>query len=403
MNWYILAIVPVLGLLVFVHELGHFIAAKWAGIHVEEFGMGFPPALVSIRRRERGGWEVLWFAQGREYNDTGAQNPLSGTSGGVQDTNHPAYRATLYSLNLLPIGGFVRMPGENGDVVDEYGKYDPDSFAAKSAGKRIIVLCAGVFMNLVLAFVLFSIAYSLLGEPMPSSAPVLGLIEQNSPAAAAGLLPDDRIISVNNHPVKTFDDMRNYVNAALSADKSQSSTVRITLVIQHSGSSSQKTVYVDARKHPANGQGAMGVGAQVTLVPTPLWQAPFKGMVLTYDWLHRIFSGMRDMIIGAIRPEISGPVGIAKITGQVAEQTQTVGWWPILSLTAILSLNLAIMNILPFPALDGGRVVLVLIELLRGGKRLKPEREGLINLIGIAILLLLMVAVTVNDVIHWGG
>src|SRR5215469_7611414 len=108
MNWYILSIIPVLGVLVFVHELGHFLAAKWAGIRVEEFGMGFPPALVSIRRRERGGWEVLWFGQGRESDDIDAQNPFTGTSGGTSAANRPAYRATLYSLNLLPIGGFVR-------------------------------------------------------------------------------------------------------------------------------------------------------------------------------------------------------------------------------------------------------------------------------------------------------
>src|SRR5215468_2203291 len=118
MNWYILTIIPVLGLLVFVHELGHFIAAKWAVIHVEEFGMGFPPALVSIRRRERGGWEVLWFRQGGEHDDTDTQNPLIGVSGwstpsvDMQDTKRSARRSTLYSLNLLPIGGFVRMPGE---------------------------------------------------------------------------------------------------------------------------------------------------------------------------------------------------------------------------------------------------------------------------------------------------
>ena len=401
MNWYILAIIPVLGLLVFVHELGHFVAAKWAGTHVEEFGMGFPPALVSIRRRERGGWEVLWFGQGREYNNTDTQNPFTGTSGGMRTADR-AYRATLYSLNLLPIGGFVRMPGETGDAVDEYGKYDPDSFAAKSAGKRIIVLCAGVFMNLVLAFVLFTVAYGV-GEPALSNAPALGTVERNSPAAKAGLLPNDRIISVNDKPVKTFDDMRNDVKDAISADKSDNSTVRVKLVIQHSDSSIQKTVYVDARKHPANGQGAMGVGGQITLVTTPFWLAPFKGMVQTYNTLHTFLSTIRAMIVGAIQPQLAGPVGIAQVTGDVAQLTPTYGWWPILNLTAFLSLNLAIMNILPFPALDGGRVVLVLIELLRGGKRLKPEREGLINFIGIAILLLLMLVVTVNDVIHWGS
>lgn len=402
MNWYILAIIPVLGLLVFVHELGHFLAAKWAGVRVEEFGMGFPPALVSVRRREHGGWEVLWFGQGRERDDTATQNPFTGTSGGMRAAsgNGPAYRATLYSLNLLPIGGFVRMPGETGDVVDEYGQYDPDSFAAKPAGRRIIVLCAGVVMNLLLAVVLFTIAYGL-GQPVPSEAPVLGLVEANSPAAAAGLRPNDRIISVNNQKVNTFDDMRNIVTDALNADKSSNSTVRITLVIQHSGSSSPQTVYVDARKKPAQGHGAMGVGGQSA--PVPLWQAPFKGVEETYNTLSAIFSGIRDMIIGAVQPQVAGPVGIAKITGEVAQQTPTLGFWPILYFTAFLSLNLAIMNILPFPALDGGRVVLVLVELLRGGKRLKPEREGIINFIGIAILLLLMAVVTVSDVMHWAS
>jgi regulator of sigma E protease len=408
MNWYILAIIPVLGSLVFVHELGHFLAAKWAGIRVEEFGMGFPPALVSIRRRERGGWEVLWFGQGREYNDTGMQDPSTGVASGLapevggRATNRPAYRATIYSLNLLPIGGFVRMPGETGDTVDEYGRYDPESFAAKSAVKRIVVLCAGVFMNLVLAFALFTVAYGV-GEPMPSNAPVLGTVEPNSPAAAAGLLPNDRIISVDGQPIKTFDDMRKAVKNIINADKSNNPTVQVKLVVQHSGSSGQETVYVNARKHPANGQGAMGVGGQVTLVTTPFWQAPFKGVVQTYNMLHAFFSAIKDMIVGAIQPQFAGPVGITKTTGEVAQLTPVYGWWPVLNLTAFLSLNLAIMNILPFPALDGGRVVLVLVELLRGGKRLKPEREGLINFVGIAILLLLMVVVTVNDIIHWGG
>ncbi len=102
-----------------------------------------------------------------------------------------------------------------------------------------------------------------------------------------------------------------------------------------------------------------------------------------------------------MKPQITGPVGITKITAQVAQSVPDQGWWPILSLTAILSLSLAVMNILPFPALDGGRIVLVLIEVLRGGKRLRPEFEGLINLVGMAVLLTLMVVVTISDVTHW--
>src|SRR5579875_3149351 len=160
-NWYLLAAIPVFGILVLVHEFGHFITAKWAGIRVEEFGLGFPPRIVGIRQRDRGGWEVVWFGGPKEEETYygGQQTPFGGTSGGFTNFNVPASNHTLYSLNLLPIGGFVRMPGENGDMTNEQGYYDPHSFAAKPAGKRIIVLCAGVIMNVILAMVLFTIAY----------------------------------------------------------------------------------------------------------------------------------------------------------------------------------------------------------------------------------------------------
>src|SRR2546421_6965608 len=167
MNWFWLAAIPVFGLLVLVHEFGHFITAKWAGIRVEEFGLGFPPRIVGFRKRDEGGWEVIWFGGRRNEEDTYAdqkQTPFSGTSGGVSVPGSAPSNHTIYSLNFLPIGGFVRMPGENGDINDAEGRYDPQSFAAKSAGKRIIVLVAGVTMNVILAMILFTIAYTL-GEP----------------------------------------------------------------------------------------------------------------------------------------------------------------------------------------------------------------------------------------------
>ena len=147
----------------------------------------------------------------------------------------------------------------------------------------------------------------------------------------------------------------------------------------------------------------MGVEEKIVFVSSPLWQAPFKGIQHTFTVTGDFISQIAQMIAGAIKPQLAGPVGIVKITGEVAASVPDLGWWPILSLTAILSLNLAIINILPFPALDGGRVLLILIELLRGGKRLKPEREGIINFIGLAILLTLMVIITINDVMHWGS
>jgi regulator of sigma E protease len=405
-NWYLLAAIPVFGLLVLVHEFGHFITAKWAGISVEEFGLGFPPRIVGLRKRESGGWEVIWLGGRRNETDdyiNQKQTPFSGTSGGIStysDKSAPTH--TIYSLNFIPIGGFVRMPGENGDMHDESGTYDPQSFAAKSAGKRLIVLVAGVTMNFILAMLLFTIAYSL-GEPTYPA--VIGQVVVGSPAAAAGLQSGDTIVSVNNQPIQLFSDLQAVVDNALAADKDtrQNATLPVKLVLRHAGSSTLTQTTVNVRLHPPDGQGPMGVEEKIVFVSSPVWQAPFKGIQHTFDVTGAFIQGISQMITGAVKPQIAGPVGIVRITGEVAQTVPDLGWWPILSLTAILSLNLAIVNILPFPALDGGRILLIFIELLRGGKRLKPEREGIINFIGMALLLTLMVVITVSDVLHWGS
>jgi len=400
-NWFLLAAIPVFGICVLVHEFGHFITAKWAGIRVEEFGLGFPPRIVGFRKRDEGGWEVMWFGGKRNPEDTynsQNQSPFSGTSGGMSPAR--ASDHTIYSINLLPIGGFVRMPGENGDINDDSGNYDPQSFAAKSAGKRIIVLVAGVTMNVILAMILFTIAYGL-GEPTFPA--VIGKVVPGSPAAVAGLRPGDTIISVNRRPVQLFTDVQGSVDKIIVADNNRHATVPVNLVIQHTGEKQPASTTVNVRVHPPAGQGPMGVEEKIVFVSSPLWQAPFKGIQHTITVTGDFINSIAQMIAGAIKPQLAGPVGIVKITGEVAASVPDLGWWPILSLTAILSLNLAIINILPFPALDGGRVFLILIEILRGGKRLKPEREGVINFIGMAILLTLMVIITVNDVVHWGG
>ena len=413
-NWFLLAAIPVFGVCVLVHEFGHFITAKWAGIRVEEFGIGFPPRLVGFRKRDSGGWEVIWFSGRHNPEDTYAsqKQPLY-TSAGSTVTAIPeamkensatietrASDHTMYSINFLPIGGFVRMPGENGDINDPEGNYDPQSFAAKSAGKRIIVLIAGVTMNIILAMVLFTIAYGL-GEPTFPAA--IGKVVPGSPAAVAGLQPGDTLVSVNGHQVQLFTDVQSIVTNAIAADNNHHPTVPVMLEVRHAGEKQTVSTTVNVRVHPPQGQGPMGVEEKIVFVSSPLWQAPFKGIQHTFTVTGDFINQIAQMIAGAVKPQLAGPVGIVKITGEVASSVPDLGWWPILSLTAILSLNLAIINILPFPAVDGGRILLILIELLRGGKRLKPEREGIINFIGMAILLTLMVIITVNDVIHWGS
>ncbi len=398
MNWYLLAAIPVLGLLVLVHEFGHFIAAKWAGIRVEEFGLGLPPRIFGVRKRDTGGWEVVWLAgKGAEESEYLAQQRMQ--SGPDAPVHH-----TIYSLNFLPIGGFVRMPGENGEIHDEVGNYDAGSFAAKSAGKRLIVLVAGVVMNVLLAMVLFTVAYSpAVGQR--DFQPVIATVSPNSPAATAGLQPGDTITSINEQDVQVFSQVQYAVQNALAAikDTGPNASVPIHLVVIHKGASSPTNITVAARLHPPAGQGAFGVTRTLLtkVITVPLWEAPIKGVQQTVTSIQQYVQGIVQIVTGQVKPQVAGPVGIVKITGEVAQSVPDQGWWPILSLTSILSLSLAVMNILPFPALDGGRIVLVLIEVLRGGKRLRPEREGLINLIGMAALLTLMVVITISDVTHW--
>ena len=362
--WFYLAAVPIFALLVLIHEFGHFIVAKWAGIRVEEFGIGFPPRLAGIKRGE-----------------------------------------TLYSINWLPIGGFVRMPGENGETTDENGLPDPGSFASKTAGKRAAVLLAGVTMNLILAVVLFTAAEAVGQVQFPN---VVQSVVKGSPAQAAGIQAGDKILSVDGKHITYFSDLQQVPSTdimnALNAHPNLK-TVPIVLVIQHNGSTQQQTITVQALAHPDvnKGQGYLGVDADqnapITVRP-PIWQAPILGVRDIGSTVTATVGGIREVIRGLIpaRQAFSGPVGIVSITGQVASAIPTQGWYPILFLAGFLSLNLAFFNVLPIPALDGGRLLFIVIEVLRRGKRVSPEREGLVNLIGMACLLLLVFLVTLNDV-----
>ncbi len=404
--WYILATIPVFGICVLIHELGHFITARWAGIRVEEFGLGLPPRMVGFRKRESGGWEVLWFGKPSSPEDSfePGSREASSTSGvdkAVSSIRPDERHHTIYSINWLPIGGFVRMPGENGETNDDRGRYDPGSFAAKPAGKRIIVLVAGVTMNIILAMVLFIVAY---GVGQPTYAAQVGSVVAGSPAAQAGLRSGDSILRVNGQSVQQFSDIQDITNNLVNSHQS-ANTIPVTIVGRHQGEQGQFTTTINVRVHPPQGQGPMGIAAPqtVTLLRAPFWEAPIRGVGETFSVTGQFINTIGQMIAGTIKPQIAGPVGIAKLTGEVAQSVPTLGLWPILSLTAILNINLAIVNILPFPALDGGRIFLILLELLRGGKRLKPEVEGIINLVGMGILLTLMVIITVSDVMNFSS
>ncbi len=359
MSWYLLAAIPVFGVLILVHEFGHFITAKWAGIRVDEFALGFPPRLLSVKRGE-----------------------------------------TTYSLNALPIGGYVRMPGENGETTDENGNYDSRTFAAKSPGKRAIVLLAGVTMNLLLAIFCFTAA-EVVGQVNFVAA--AGTVLKGSPAAEAGIQPHDTILVINGHTTRSFTDLVTLVGDATAAAPEGAKTVQIEMVVRHAGSSTPVTLQVNALVNPAQGQGHLGITSddtQTYVTRVPLWQAPIKGVQDVGSVIGGTATGIAQVVAGKLpfSQAVMGPVGIVTTTGEVASTVPVIGWYWMFFLVGALSVSLAIVNLLPIPALDGGRVLFIGIEVLRRGKRISPEREGLVNLVGMGMLLFLMLLVTINDV-----
>jgi len=332
----------ILIVLVFVHELGHFIAAKKAGIVVEEFGIGFPPRLATLFKRGE----------------------------------------TVYTLNALPLGGFVKMLGEEDPS-------RPRSFAAQSRRVRTVVLVAGAFMNFVLAVVLF-VLFLAVGEPYPIGPVVIQNVVKDSPAWNAGMQAGDVIVSIEGTPV-------------------QNSTEVMRLTRQYAGRETAVElrrgrdivqVRITPRANPPQGQGPMGVVIGMHVVQTskksyPLWEAIPLGVTRAFDVLGVMLSGLRLAFQGEMPMQVTGPIGIARLTGEVAKS----GLENLLQLAALLSVNLAIANLLPLPALDGGRLVFVILEALRGGKRIAPEKEGLVHIMGMMLLLSLIAVISYFDIL----
>src|SRR5579884_3624768 len=312
---FFLAAVPVFALMVLVHELGHFLTAKWAGIRVDEFAIGFPPRIATIKRSE-----------------------------------------TTYAIGALPLGGYVKMPGENGETTDENGLLDPRSFASKPASKRAIVLVAGVTMNILLAIVLFSVAEAL---PQPDNLAYIKSVVPDSAAQHAGILPGDRIIAVDGHATPYWSDMVGRVQQDINAAPENASTVPIEITVQRPKVAEPVTVTVDA---PVRLNAPLGVELDpshpVTIHPDVL-TAPLRGLQdvpkvvgVTIEGVHAIVRGLIP-----VNQAVSGPVGIVKVVGGAASAIPTSGFYFIVYIAAFLSVNLAIVNILAIPGLDGGRLL----------------------------------------------
>tara|TARA_Y100000817_G_scaffold283908_1_gene250116 strand:- start:1310 stop:2503 length:1194 start_codon:yes stop_codon:yes gene_type:complete len=381
-NW--LLVIPILASLVLVHELGHFLTAKIFKIKVTEFGFGFPPKIWGYKKGE-----------------------------------------TEYTVNLIPIGGFVKMVGEEDPS-------DPRSFAAQNITKRVIVLAAGPLMNLLTAIVIF---FTLLIIPHETYAGTITItsIAPNSPAMNAGLQPGDNVIAVNGISINstngliteinknkdqktTFQIQRNLMIGSVTASPEFSHNTEITLtprtkppklkVVETVKDPESEINIEDAQSYNKDltigdtmSQGSIGIiiglsNPRIVQSRLNVFEAIPESFKQLFSVLTLTYSGLTNWSQTGDDPGFTGPIGIAQITGEVAG----IGFSPLLQLTALISISLGILNLLPIPALDGGRLAFILIEAIRGGKRVSPKIEGIIHMAGFIILISLIIMMSYFDV-----
>jgi len=352
-----ISFIIILSVLIFVHELGHFLTAKKFGIKVEEFGFGFPPKIFGIKRGE-----------------------------------------TVYSLNLLPFGGFVKIFGEDGQE-----KQSKRSFGSKKIWQRASVLLAGPAMNLLLAILLLSLGF-MIGLPWSiedsenvSDAKVqITQIASNSPAQAAGIKTGDVVLSSSGlsgkiESLDKVEDLQNFIED----NKGQE------VLLDLKRGQDVLTVKLTPRINPPLDEGAMGVGlARVSDISFPwygaIWEGAKTALNLTWLTISSLFYLIWQLFSsGQAGENVTGPVGIYSITGQAAQ----MGFVYLLQLTALISINLGVINALPFPALDGGRVLFLIIEKIKRSP-VSERVERTVHAAGFIFLILLMIVVSFRDIVQ---
>ncbi len=335
------AAVFVFGLLVLVHEFGHFITAKLTGMRVDEFAIGFGPKLVSFKRGE-----------------------------------------TVYSIRAIPLGGFNDIagmdPAEN--TAGERG------YCEKPVLSRMIVILAGSMMNFVLPVVLFFGIFSTIGIPTHAKDPVLAAITENSPAQSAGLLAGDKILSIDGKKIDTWDDFTGYM-------KSVEPEQKIVLQYERNGVTEETSLVPEYSEKQQ--KALIGVQSKIDYVPQSLADSARLAATRTGEILTMMVLMIAEIFKAPAQADLAGPIGIAQMAGQVAES----GFVPLLNFAALLSLNLGIVNLLPVPALDGGHFVGLVLEAVRG-KPLGTKATMYTQRLGIGLLLALTLFATKNDIVR---
>ena len=369
----VIIFLAILGVLVLVHELGHFLAAKAMGVGVEEFGIGFPPRLLGWFRNRHGHWKLLKKKYHRQ-------------------------RHTIFSINLIPLGGFVKLRGEDG--VSQPG--DDTNFANKTVGERAIIITSGVLMNVILATIIFSIGF-MIGWPQATEnldpgarvknrELMIADVLPNSPAARADLKPGDAIVEINGQPAGSAAELRQ-INAMAAGQEVSYKIKRSSDILELSIAAEQLA--------SNNNEYSLGVALVESGLVSYAWpRAIWEGIKLTALSLKDIAVGFWQLFTGLFKGQdmsdnVAGPVGIAVLVGQISH----LGWLYLLQFIALLSLNLAFINILPFPALDGGRLFFIGLEAVTG-RPAKAQLEAIIHSIGFILLLALVVIITIKDVVR---
>ena len=380
------AFIIVLGVIVMVHELGHFFAARSVGVRVDRFSIGFPPRFITITSVS-GGFEFRLFFYRKDQESKIAWGPVKSWR-----INKPGREGsgTEYCLAIIPLGGYVKMAGMIDESLDGTIEYKPDELMSKPVWAQIWVMSAGVIMNILLAFIIFTGVAWNNGTPAVSNEPVIHSLVDDMPAKSEGLLPGDRIVSINKVPISTWNELSQTIHAIPNTP--------IMLTFQRDNIEYQKSLTTNFQIQRVDGRldtlGAIGIKPKIIFQPIGFFEATQMGVVSTIRGFGLIVLSIKMLVSGeASVSDLGGPILIAQLAGEWAR----AGWISLLTFMALISCNLAFINFLPVPGLDGGHVFILLVESLLG-RKFTLKTKMIIQQIGMAFLLLLMATVMINDI-----
>ena len=383
---FIWATALVIGVLVFVHELGHFLAARSVGVRVEKFSVGFPPRFLSITSVNDGFDIKIFFYRliDGHFKWAPVINSRIGIPGRVGSS-------TEYTIALIPLGGYVKMAGVIDESLDTVITNSPDEFMSKSVIEKIWILSAGVLMNVLIAFILFSGISYVQGKPeVIDKGAIIGEVVSGNSADKAGLKSGDEIISINNQKINKWIDLQTVLRP-IPNTPIDVNIIRDGKELNFSFTTSSNFI---PNQNGIDTIGVIGIVPVTTYEPITLTESLNYGLNGTLNSFGMIMLTFKMLGNGSASiSDLGGPIMIGKIAGEAAE----TGWMPLFTLMALISVNLAFLNILPIPGLDGGQIFIILIEAIIR-KPLSLKARLAVQQLGMVFLLMIMVTVMFNDI-----